>query len=425
MKQPLELVWSLIFMGSPDDQKKYFARINHDWVVGTEDARLYDVINELIKEQKKIDLLTVVTKYREKGMLDRGVTVRMSKLSSRLYDLDAVLHLESIFDEVHRDYLYRTAQNTRNSLSNLLESDQFNEEKYRKIIKTADKPPAKQSEALSIDQLVVKIFDAHERAKNGDIGGIEIGYKCLKQVVLLEPVDLMIVGARPAMGKSAFAVNTMIRMAKEGKKVVLFALEMSVEQMMRRVLANICEIDSNKIKYGTCSDAELYKMFHAKELPYLQNITIYDGSQTVNSIAGIVNDHKSGKGIDCLIIDYLQKITPRNTKNRYEMVSEVSNGIKTLAQTLRVPVIALAQLSRDSSKLAKRPSLPDIRESGEIEQDASIVAFLHRPEYYGETSTYNGDSAENVCEFIVAKNREGELGIYDMAVNLKFSKFEG
>ena len=101
----------------------------------------------------------------------------------------------------------------------------------------------------------------------------------------------------------------------------------------------------------------------------------------------------------------------------------MSNGVKLIAQNMGIPCVALAQLSRDSSKLGKRPSLPDLKESGEIEQDASIVGFLHRPEYYGEDSTINGNSATNVCEFIIGKNREGELGLWEMNVDLKTSKF--
>jgi replicative DNA helicase len=270
---------------------------------------------------------------------------------------------------------------------------------------------------------VKKILDAHSRAKNGILAGIEIGYDALKGVVLLEPIDVMIVGARPAMGKTAFAVNTVVRLANEGKNVVLFALEMSREQMLRRILANITDIDSMKIKYGYCSDTELYKIINVEKGSILDRIHLIDGSQTIGSIVAILNNLQRTHKIDLVVIDYLQKIQPTNARSRYENVSDMSNGVKLIAQNMKIPVIALAQLSRDSSKLAKRPSLPDIRESGEIEQDASIVAFLHRPEYYGDNFTYSGLDSKNMCEFIVAKNREGELGIYEMEVNLKTSKY--
>jgi replicative DNA helicase len=136
-----------------------------------------------------------------------------------------------------------------------------------------------------------------------------------------------------------------------------------------------------------------------------------------------VNDELKNGPVDAVILDYLQKIQPKTTRSRYEAVTEISNGLKLICQNMKIPVIALAQLSRDSAKIGKRPSLPDLKESGEIEQDASIVAFLHRPEYYGETETYNGNDARDVCEFIIAKNREGQLDLIEFRIDLKTSKF--
>ena len=136
-----------------------------------------------------------------------------------------------------------------------------------------------------------------------------------------------------------------------------------------------------------------------------------------------MNEIQRDSPVDLFVVDYLQKIQPKNTRSRYEQVTEISNGLKLISQNMKIPCVAFAQLSRDSSKMGKRPSLPDLKESGEIEQDASIVAFLHRPEYFGEHETINGNDATGKCEFIIAKNREGEIGIHEFNVNLPISKF--
>ena len=134
---------------------------------------------------------------------------------------------------------------------------------------------------------------------------------------------------------------------------------------------------------------------------------------------------KLNKGCDLFIVDYLQKVLPsRSNSSRYEQVTSVSNGIKYISQNMKIPSLCLAQLNRDNAKSGKLPSLPDLRESGEIEQDASIVAFLHRPEYYGEDETSLGYDSKDVCEFLVAKNREGIIDRFEFKVDLKTSQFK-
>jgi replicative DNA helicase len=247
----------------------------------------------------------------------------------------------------------------------------------------------------------------------------------LKHVVLLEPVDVMVIGARPAMGKTAFGISMMVDLAKRGKKIVFFALEMSKKQMFRRIMANLSGIDSNKIKFGNLTDSEINHLAKYQTDEIMKNIFVIDGSKTINDIANNLSEIKQKNDIDLFVVDYLQKIQPKTNRSRYESVSEISNGIKLISQNMLIPCVAFAQLSRDSSKTGKRPTLPDLKESGEIEQDASIVAFLHRPEYYGETETFNGTPSNNVCELIVGKNREGDIGIFEIFVNLATSKFIG
>jgi replicative DNA helicase len=320
--------------------------------------------------------------------------------------------------------IYKEAVSLNNRLANFLDSDNFTIEGYNKLIAEA------KDLAIDLDkkepsnvETIFNIIDKHSKAKRGEITGLALGYAQLNGVVLLEPCDVMLVGGRPAMGKTAYGVSTAVRLALSGKKVLYFSLEMSKEQILRRVISNITGIDSNKIKYGLCSDREINTIYSAQALAELNNLIVIEGSKTINEISTLVSKYKSEVGIDVYIIDYIQKIQATTNRGRYEAVTEISNGVKLITMGSAVPCIALAQLSRDSSRTGKRPSLPDLKESGELEQDASIVAFIHRPEYYGETETYNGLPSTNACEFIIGKNREGEIGIYDFNVNLSTSKF--
>jgi replicative DNA helicase len=222
------------------------------------------------------------------------------------------------------------------------------------------------------------------------------------------------------LGKTAFVVSTAVKMALSGRRVMIFALEMSRLQMMRRIVANLTAIDSNVIKYGECNSYQMEMINRVQELPELDNIIIIEGSQTISDIARHIQSSKP----DVAFVDYLQKIKPDGNLDLYTAVTKASNGLKEISQMQHVPIIAMAQLSRpESHRAGKRPSLPDLRQSGEIEQDASIVGFIHRPEYYGDELLEDGTLAAGMSEVIIAKNREGEVGVYPMRVNLKISKF--
>ncbi len=191
--------------------------------------------------------------------------------------------------------------------------------------------------------------------------------------------------------------------------------------MMRRILSNLAEVDSNRIKYGEMNNQELERVNVVKFDERLNNIILVEGTQNINTIARSISVNKP----DIVLVDYLQKVKGTGKEDLYTSVTKVSNGLKEICQNMHVPIIAMAQLSRpDASRVGKRPSLPDLRQSGEIEQDASIVGFLHRPEYYGDEILEDGSNANGVCEIIIAKNREGEIGVYPLSVDLKTSNFK-
>ena len=418
----LKTVYGLILVSDPEQAQRIFRSINPEWNKSKFYEQLHEAIGSIFSSGSKLDVMSIVSHFRSKGLVDKGLILKLSNLTQDI-PVEARLHISSVLGEVERAYQVYKANLTASKIKELVDSDNYTTEKYVEILESA-KPQKKVEHTRSNSESIFDIVEDHDKAKNGVIPGIDLFWRTFHNEIILEPVDLMVVGARPAMGKTAFAVSLAVNLAfKSRLNVVFFSLEMSKKQIMRRVVSNLAAIDSNRIKYGECSESELRRIYSIQEAEELENLKIFEGSHSLNDITLILSDLKLENKIDVVVIDYLQKIVPKSKGSRYEQVTEVSNGVKVIAQNMHIPVIALAQLSRDSSKIGKLPTLTDLRESGEIEQDASVVSFLHRPEYYGEELTSNGNRAENVCEVLIAKNREGSVGKYEMGVDLSLSKF--
>ena len=375
----------------------------------------------ILKRNESIDLLSLMNEFRSNGWMDKTTPVDISNLTSTNFTTESMVHAENLFLELENQLMFQRAMMIRNQIDVAVTSENLTLDRFHEILEIGKGIQFKRDDDEKNVELIHSVIDDTISAAKGEKTGLDLCYSLLSEKVLLENVDLMIIGARPAMGKTAFSVDLMVRLINNGKRVCFFSLEMSKKQIMRRIMANISGIDSNKIKFGNLTKNEFNRICELDQLPQLDNLKIYDGSHTINEIASKLND----SNFDVFIVDYLQKVTPKSTRSRYDSVTEISNGLKHICMNQKIPCVALAQLSRDSAKLGKRPSLPDLKESGEIEQDGSIVAFLHRPEYYGETETFNGDDATNICEFIVAKNREGETGIFEMKIDLATSRFKG
>ena len=420
----LSRIYALILRSDNASGIKLHQNINAEWNITALHKEMHKEIGDMLREGLETNLMTIVSRMRESKGWNKEFTVQISRMTSTLSHLDQ-FNYKVLFVEMEYEYTKRRAEVFMSRLQGYVGMDNFSPDEYKlwleEELKSSTTERVKEKSNV---QIIFDVMDSHTRAKRGEVSGIQLGYSILNRVVLLEDVDMMVVGARPAMGKTAFAISTAIKCAfQQGLKVAFFALEMSKEQVMRRVLANVASVDSNRIKYGECNDFELSKINKVQEMEELSNIHIFEGTHTIKDIVSEVAKLKASGGIDIVIVDYLQKISSRTTTNRFDIVSGASNGLKSMAQNLHVPVLALAQLSRDSSKLGKRPSLPDLRESGDIEQDTSIVAFIHRPEYYGEYEMEDGNSSEGIAEFIIGKNREGDVGVYEMQVSLKTSKF--
>lgn len=277
----------------------------------------------------------------------------------------------------------------------------------------------KTKDVLSIKELLGEEYQRLEEIyRNADLySGITSGYPSLDKMISgFNPSDLIIIAARPSMGKTAFALNTAFNAANAGKSILIFSLEMSSSQILQRLLSIKSGIGIQKIKNGFLKDDDWKKLGNASNFLGNFHINIADiPNITVMEMRAAARRMKAAGKLDMIIVDYLQLIKGSNLRieNRQQEISEISRSLKGLARELDVPVIALSQLSRAAEQRAdRRPILSDLRDSGAIEQDADIVAFLYRDGYYNEKNdTTNGDT-----EIIIGKQRNGPVG----TVKLKF-----
>lgn len=277
-----------------------------------------------------------------------------------------------------------------------------------------------------IKDVLVGTFSELERLYNqkGYITGVETGFNDLDYKTSgFHKSDLIIIAARPAMGKSAFAINIATHAAANNNvPVVIFNLEMSKEQVANRILCSEAMVDSNKIRTGKIDDNEWVKLANASGRLAEAPIYIDDTPGiSIMEIRARCRKLKLEKGIGLVVIDYLQLVQGSGKKNssREQEISEISRSLKILAKELEIPVIALSQLSRGAEKRDdKRPMLSDLRESGAIEQDADIVMFLYRDDYYNENS-----EKKNIAEIILAKHRGGSTGTVELLWLGNYTKF--
>ena len=261
--------------------------------------------------------------------------------------------------------------------------------------------------------------------KVGDVTGTSTGFTDFDQITTgLHEDNLIIIAARPAMGKTAFALNIAQNVAKSSDKAVaIFSLEMGAESLVERMLSAEGLIPSYPIRTGNLSESEWRRMISAQERLAKGKIFIDDTAgiriSEIRSKAKRLAQENGGLGL--IVIDYLQLIEGRGRENRQQEVSEISRQLKIIAKELKVPVIALSQLSRGvDQRNDKRPILSDLRESGSIEQDADIVAFLYREAYYKRDEQ---EEPDNVTELILEKNRHGSLGTVQLYFHKEYAKF--
>ena len=276
----------------------------------------------------------------------------------------------------------------------------------------------------SIKDILVDTFDTIERmySSKSNVAGMETGFTDLdRKMSGLNNSDLIIVAARPAMGKSAFALNIATAVAKSGVPVLIFSLEMSKEQMVNRILCSEAQVDSSKVRNGNLDTEDWVKL--GKASGELAETPIYiDDTPGLSSVELRAKCRKAKleHGLGLVVIDYLQLMESKKSgESRQQEISEISRALKILAKEINIPVIALSQLSRAvEQRPDRRPMLSDLRESGSIEQDADIVMFLYRDDYYNPET-----EKKNVAEVIIAKNRQGSVGTEELAWIPQYTRF--
>ena len=298
---------------------------------------------------------------------------------------------------------------------------------------------AKSSQFKNMKDVTNEVFQEIVARMSGEGQNIAIptGFSTLDQLVGLGKGDLIILAARPSMGKTAFALNIALNVAgknhrdeSEKKTVALFSLEMGADQLVSRMICSEGMLDSEKIKKGTLDNDDMMKLETAVHFLNQKNIFIEDSAFIkVNEVKAKCKLLKNEHGLDLIVIDYLQLLQgSKRTDNRQQEVSEISRSLKQMARELECPVIALSQLSRSvESRHDKRPMMSDLRESGSIEQDADIVSFLYRSDYYRSEDADENEVQEpsdvSTVEVIVAKNRNGQTGTAELAFMKRYNRF--
>ncbi len=380
---------------------------------------IYKAIEELSAELKPIDLYTVTDKLRSNRELTKvGGAAYLAKLTQKVDSAANVeFHAKIIAQKyVQRELIRSAGEIKKRSYDESTDVTELIGYAEGEIFKVAE-GHVKRSVQSSKDILLKALSQIEEAAKNkNSFNGVPSGFVDIDKVTLgWQLSDLIIVAARPSMGKTAFVLTMARNMAVDyDQAVALFSLEMSSVQLMMRLIVGETGINSNKIKTGELtSDQWRHLESSTKPLANAQLFIDDTPSLSVFEFRSKARRLKIHHDIKIIIIDYLQLMTGGgdNKGNREQEVSFISRTLKAIAKELNVPIIALSQLSRAAEMRggSKRPQLSDLRESGAIEQDADIVAFIHRPEYYGIHQTEDGIPTAGMAEIILAKHRNGEV----------------
>lgn len=421
---PYEMFFGSMLLSDINRQFDSFHMLNAQWFSIKQHKYLYECLKHHVENGIEMSIITAAEWFKARGMLGEDMNVLyLSRLSQRIGYLSNG-DIQACVSEMSRLYFQQLTFGFHSRISRSITPETFNIDKIReevdKFQQQLDESYVEEVE-LTNEDLVDQVIESHDKAKEGDFQGISIGFNSLNHV-LLEFVDFMVIGARPSMGKTAFVMSSIYNLIfLRKKRIVFYSLEMSKIQIMRRLISIGTGIPDERIKLGMCTDEEKARIEEFKRRPELSLLVIYEGSHKATDIIRKTSVLNKKQPIDLVMVDYLQKIAPpRQGMKMLEITSDASNQMKNLSMNLNIPTVALAQLSRSVEQRGgdKRPVLSDLRESGEIEQDATIVAFLHRPEYYGIMVDESGESLQGIGEFILAKNRGGKIGSTKM-------KFEG
>ncbi len=395
--------------------------------------RIYLRMRDLQESGRPVDMITLMEELdRRKEVESIGGVAYLSSLIDGVPERPSIEHYVRI---VRNKALLRGLINVaQNAIAEAIEHTDEAEE----VLGRAEQAIFQLSENrigqgfLNIPDIVKSSFGSLEElyARGQEITGLATHYSLLDKLTSgFQPSDLIILAARPSMGKTAFAMNIAENAAVlDGKVVGVFSLEMSREALLMRMLASCAQVDSKNLRQGFLTKDDMRKLTHAMEQLMQAKLFIDDTPGiSVSEMRAKARRLRQQEGLDLIIVDYLQLMSAvpiggKRFENRTQEVSAISRGLKALAKELRVPVVALSQLSRapESRGGDHRPQLSDLRESGSIEQDADLVAFIFREEVYKK----DDPDLDGMAEIIIAKQRNGPIDTIKMAFIKRFTRFE-
>ena len=388
---------------------------------------VFDAMTELSDEGKPVDLVTLQDRLREKDVPPEvsslefiGNLVTAVPTSANIKYYANIVAEKATLRKLIRlnEDIANTCYVGKESLEAILEDT---EKRVFDLVQRRNT-----GEFVPIRQIVMNAMDQIERASknDGNVTGIATGFIDLDyKPAGMQPADLILIAARPSMGKTAFVLNIAEYVAfKSNETVAIFSLEMSKEQLVNRLFAMESRVDSQKLRTGNLSDMDWEKLIESAGVIGKSNLII-DDTPGINipTMRSKCRKYKLEHNLKLIIIDYLQLMSGsgRGSDSRQQEISDISRSLKALARELKVPVVALSQLSRAvEQRPDHRPMLSDLRESGAIEQDADVVMFIYRDDYYNKDTERKG-----ISEIIIAKQRNGPIGTVELAWLPDYTKF--
>lgn len=392
---------------------------------------IYSAILTLFKSSEPVDMRTVVNQLRKEGKLELiGGAYYIAELTSKVSSAANIEYHARVIIEmaIKRNLIQIASQIHHDAYEDSTDVFELLDRTEQAIFEISDSNLRKNYDSMkNLMHRAVQELQQLKEHKDG-LTGVPSGFLALDRLTSgWQKSDLIIVAARPGMGKSAFVVSAMRNAAVDFKRpVAIFSLEMSSIQLVNRMISAEAQLDSEKIRKGRLADFEWQQLLHKTSRLSAAPIFIDDTpALTILELRAKCRRLKAEHNVELIIVDYLQLMRGDTTGNREQEIASISRALKGIAKELSVPVIALSQLSRlvETRGGVKRPQLSDLRESGSIEQDADLVIFLYRPEYYGISEDGQNNSTANLAEVIVAKHRNGSTGTVKLKFLGKYTKF--
>ena len=394
---------------------------------------LFDTMVELFNEGIAVDLVTLQNRLKQKDVPPEisGMDFVKDILASEATSVNIRDYAVIVSDKAILRRIIRTSEEIANSCYlDREEADVLIDEAEKKMFAISQRRSSR--DLVPIRDVVMETLHQIEAASKtkGNVTGLATGYRDMDYMTSgFQNSDFILIAARPSMGKTALALNIAEYMAfKKGKSVAVFSLEMSAKQLMNRLFAMETRVDSSKLRNGTLKDDDWIKLVETVGVIGKSKMMIDDTPGiTVGEMRSKCRKMKIENGLDIVFVDYLQLMSDQNKgragDSRQQEISNISRALKSLARELDVPVVALSQLSRAVEQRggSHRPQLSDLRDSGAIEQDADVVMFIYRKDYYGEDLE---EEEKNIAEIIIAKQRNGPIGSIKLLWQPDFTKFQ-